>query len=359
MSWTDLDRAQVAAGAEFIDFRGARLPRAFAPTSEEWHAVRHTAGVLDGRTRASLSLIGTDRVTFLQGMISNDVAKLRAGEGAYAVLLTVQGRIVSDLFVYVLGDRLLLDVPACNRLAVREALERNIVADDVEFDEGAPQPLCAVEGPQSAAILEQVAGQAFHDLPRLRGRQIRIGDTPAYCVAIDQTGECGFRVLGPATAAEPFWRALTQAGARAVGMAALDVLRLEAGIPWHGVDMDEQTLVGEVDLPGAISFTKGCYLGQEVVERLAARGHVNRKLRGLTAEVARPPRAGARLTHDGKEIGRITSAAISPALGHVVALGYVHRSAFEVGTVLRACDGDEVYDMTITDLPFHHGSASR
>ncbi|MBI4518144.1 MAG: GIY-YIG nuclease family protein [Deltaproteobacteria bacterium] len=348
MSWTELDTVEQSAGARSADFLGICLPRSFGAPEAEWRAVRHGAGVLDARNRQLLSLIGGDRVAFLHGMITNDVKRSTAGKGVYAALLTIQGRIVSDLYVYALADRLLLDVPAWRRQAVREALDHFIIADDVEFEETDLAPLLAIEGPDAADVLAAAAGQAPGEPAPFDHSEITIAGVSARCVAVSQTGEPGFRLLGrPGDAAE-LWRRLSAAGALPVGLDALNVLRLEAGIPWHGVDMDAETLVMETGLETAISFNKGCYLGQEVVERVAARGHVNRKLCGLVGDGEVPP-PGAPLLHHDREAGHLTSAAHSPALGRVIALGYVERTSWAPGTVLRA--GRQ--HLTITALPFY------
>jgi folate-binding protein YgfZ len=353
MSGSNVDSIEAAAAAEFVDFLGVRLPGRFGPIEREWRAVRHGAGLLDARNRRILALIGGDRVAFMQGMVTNNVAALTDGTGCRAALLTIQGRLVSDLCVYAAGDRLLLDVPAGRAEAVHAALDRLIIADDVEFDTDTVQPLVTVEGPGSAALLDRLASFAVGDLSPYQHRAMTIDGIALRCVAIAQSGEMGFRLLGAPETAGALWQRLRVAGATPVGIEALNVLRLEAGIPWHGVDMDEETLVMEVGLDDAISFSKGCYLGQEVVERVAARGHVNRKLCGLVVAGSPIPPANTPLRHDGKEAGHLTSAVLSPALGKIIALGYVHRSAFEVGTVLQAEVGGTPLVLTVTALPFY------
>jgi glycine cleavage system T protein len=353
MSWADLDRVQAAAGATCDDTFGVRVPRAFGSPQGEWQAIRQAVGILDARHRGLIAVTGGDRVSFLQGQLTNDVNQLAPGNGTYAALLTIQGRVVADLYVFVLADRVLLDVPAIRSDAVRAALERFIIADDVELAIGGIDALLSVEGPRAAQLLSDVAGATLADLQPYQHREIAIDSVTVRVVAIGQTGEAGFRLLGLRTDAATLWQRLIAAGATPVGLDALNVLRLEAGIPWYGIDMDEEALVMEVGLDDAISFNKGCYLGQEVVERVAARGHVNRKLCGLIGAASIVPPAGTTLSRDGKDIGHVTSAAASPALGSIVALGYVHRSAGDIGTVLQACVTDQPIDLTITARPFY------
>jgi folate-binding protein YgfZ len=354
MSWANLDTIEAAAGALFTDFQELRFPQRFGPLDREWRAVRQGAGLLDARNRSLLSMVGDDRATFLQGMLSNDILKISEGHGIYAALLTIQGRLVSDVFAYALPDRFLLDVPAWRMHAVRDALEKHIIADDVEFAEDAVTPLLALEGPRASDVLRTVSGESPAGLSPLDHRTLTIDGAEVRCVAVSQTGEIGFRLLAQPDAAPSLWQRLIAAGATPVGLEALNVLRLEAGIPWHGIDVDAETLVMEAGLAGAISFSKGCYLGQEVVERVAARGHVNRKLCGLVANDATlAPPAGSPLTRDGQEVGRISSAAVSPALRRTIALALVHRSAFEPGTVVQAEVGERHFTLTVTTLPFY------
>ncbi|MBI1817143.1 MAG: aminomethyl transferase family protein [Deltaproteobacteria bacterium] len=354
MSWADLDRAQAAAGATCDDTFGVRVPRAFGSPQREWQAVRRAVGILDARHRGLIAVTGEDRITFLQGQLTNDVKQLAPGSGTHAALLTIQGRVVADLYVFVLADRVLLDVPAIRVDAVRKALERFIIADDVELAIGDDMDaLLSIEGPRAAPLLSDVTGATLADLQPYQHREITIDSVTVRVVAIGQTGETGFRLLSARANAATVWQRLTAAGATPVGLDALNVLRLEAGIPWYGLDMDEETLVMEVGLDDAISFSKGCYLGQEVVERVAARGHVNRKLSGLVGEASIVPPAGTTLTRDGKDVGHVTSAAASPALSSIIALGYVHRSAGDIGTVLQAGVNDQPIDLTITARPFY------
>ena len=313
-----LQAVEQASGATFTRYEERELPARFGDVATEWAAVRQRCGLLDAGFRGLLRLTGTDRTTFMQGMLSNDVASLRDGDGTYAAFLTIQGRVVSDLRVYALTDELWLDVPAQRAQPVREALERFIIADDVEFvepDEWAP--LVVVEGPQAARVLVAVLGESVNNLPRLAHRAVSFDGVSVRVAGVTHTGEDGYLITGPPDCAATLWQRCQAAGAQPVGMEALDILRVEAGLPWHGRDMDDNTLISEVGLEAAISFTKGCYLGQEVVERVAARGQVQRKLVGLAgdAEAVPPPRAV--LARDGKEAGWITSAVWSYACRRV------------------------------------------
>jgi folate-binding protein YgfZ len=337
-----------------MSFGGVELPAHFNDWQAEWAAVRQRCGLLDGRFRALLRLGGSDRVTFLQGMVSNDVAKLQEGEGTYAALLTQQGKVVSDLRIYALADELWLDVPATRLTAIRESLERFIVADDVEFaSQDAWAALVAVEGPHAARVLIGVTGESVAALRAYGHREVSFEGSRLRVVAASHGGEPGYVLFGSPEVGGLLWEHCRAAGAEPVGMEALNVLRVEAGIPWHGQDMDESTLISEVGLEAAISFSKGCYLGQEVVERVAARGQVHRTLVGLLCEGPTVPLAGAELTQDGKAVGWITSAVWSPARAGVIALGYLRRECSAVGSEVRLAGPELGVVAHVAPLPFY------
>ena len=347
-----LEAVERAAGATFARFAERELPACFRGVDSEWAAVRHGCGLLDARFRGLLRLTGADRTAFAQGMLSNDVARLRDGAGTYAALLTQPGKIVSDLRVYALADMLWLDVPAHRREAVRDGLEHHIVADDVELavDE-AWSPLVALEGPDAVRTLHALSGEAVDDLEPFAHREIRIQEHQARVAAVSHTGESGYLLFGAVEIGAALWERCREAGATAVGMCALDVLRLEAGIPWYGCDMDESFLISEVGLETAISYKKGCYLGQEVVERVASRGQVQRKLIGLLCEGRTAPPRDAKLIREGEEVGWITSAVWSPARKSVIALGYARRGCWDPGSEVAV--GEMQVAARIVPLPFY------
>jgi len=353
----DLEAAERASGATFarIAEHPRPLPARFSVPDSEWKAVRQHAGVLDAGFRGLLRVTGGDRISFLQGMVSNDVVGLHPGCGTYAAVLTQQAKIVSDVRVYVLDEEIWLDMPVTRVAAVRESLERYIVADDVELAHDADcQPLIVVEGPESLRVMGAVFEKVLDELPALAHRELRIGGASVRCIAVSHTGEAGYMMVGAPQHAAALWERCAAIGTVPVGMDALQVLRIESGIPWYGADMDDATLIGEVGLSTAISYTKGCYLGQEVVERVAARGQVQRKLVGIVCDgQAVPPRA-AKLCRDGKEVGWVTSATWSPACQAVIALGYARRECWEPGyevSVLQA--GGATTTARIATLPFY------
>ncbi len=328
-----------AHGAVLSDNRGIVLPERFTDVSREYRAVRDTAGIVDVSFRVQVDMSGEDRVSFLQGMVSNDVGSLQPGQGCPATLLTAQGRIVADLRVYALEDSFMLDLDARIKDKTVSALERFIIADDVELEDlSQHQSTLAVLGPLASRLLA-AAGVSLNLTDACQHVEAWLGETTVRIVRTPDTGLDGYELLVPLPRAEAVWQALVEAGqplgARPVGLSTLNTLRIEAGIPWYGLDMDEDRIVLEVGLDHAISFKKGCYLGQEVVERASARGRVNRKLSGLLVQGTITPQSGDKLFSDTKEVGWITSAVMSPRLGCPIALGYVRREHLEPGTQLR------------------------
>ncbi len=349
----DFDAALRARGAVLGDAHGVTLPLHFGDPGREWRAAREGSAVFVATYRRLLQATGDDRITFLQGMLTNDVKALEPGMGLYAALLTQQGRVVSDLRVFVDGDRVLLDVLAWRSDAVRQALEQFIVADDVELVAAAEIPVIGIVGPFAAAVAGEMLGAPVNQGAAHTVSRSTFEGATVLVTAVREVGVDALLFNCPADTAPPLFAAAVEAGAQPMGMTALDVIRVERGVPWAGVDMDESTLLMETGCDTAISFTKGCYLGQEVVERVAARGHVNRHLTGLIIDGAELPAGGARLLAQGREVGYVTSAVHSQALDRPIALAMVQRK--------HAAPGERVEIQTngsgtVATLPFVPGT---
>ncbi len=311
--------------------------------------------------RAGLQFSGPDRATFLHNLLSNDVAGLRPGTGCYATLLTRESKVVADANVLCTKDAIRLELDRRFRDRAKAHLERFLVADDVEIEDRSEQETSlGIHGPRSPEILQVVLPDG--DLPQaeLEHRSAVIAGAPLLVVRDDWTGDPGFDVVVARGDALHVWDAMLAAGAtlglRPAGMAAADVLRLEAGRPWIGVDFDETCLVLEAALERGIHFSKGCYLGQEIVERASARGHVNKRLVGLRLEGDVVPQAGARIVAEGSDVGRITSAAHSPHLASTIALGYVKRAFIAPGSRVSVELPGTSVPAVVAALPFYRRS---
>jgi folate-binding protein YgfZ len=304
--------------------------------AREYRALTEGAGLVDMPWLARLRVTGSDRVEFLQGMLSNDVKSLDAGVGRPAMLLSEQGRAVADLIVLAEPEAIALDGTITSIDAAQPALERFIVADDVDLTRAADDRTLGLFGPDALAVAERagvpVPTAAYAHVA------VELAGIPVQSVRVPRPGGGGLLVHVPAASAAELARRCAAAGAVAVGEESYDVLRIESGVPWHGRDVTAETLALEAPYEEAISFRKGCYLGQEVMERVTARGHVNRRLVGLTVDGASAPAAGTALCAADREVGRITSAGWSWRLGTVVALGYVRREHWEPGTRLTIGD---------------------
>ena len=341
-------------GATLGEYRGAWVPARFSDPKTEHEAVRKASGLFDFSFRVKIAVKGEDRERFMQGMVTNDVDKLAPGEGLYAAMLNAHGHMLADLRVYRTEDRFLLDADANLRDKILKTLDQYIIMDQVELE---PLECCAIafQGPQSRPLLEKT----LHiDLPTMREFEhfpTNYAGFPLRVVRASSTGEEGYEVWVGAKGMAGVWGAACgQAptyGTLSCGSEALETLRIEAGIPRYGVDMDEDTLPLETGLVNALSFTKGCYVGQEVVERTRSRGHVNWVLTGLIVDALCPPAAGEKLVADGKEIGEVTSACVSPSLSRTIALAYLRRELAEPGTKLALAAGPTAH---VTALPFDH-----
>ena len=319
-------------------------------------ATRESAGLYDMASRGLIEVRGEDRVRWLDGMISGDVEALAAaesGSGCYATLLTNRGAIIADLHVGRIGDVLLLESLREEIPRIRETLDRFIIADDVELvDRSETSAVLGLEGPRAPEILAQaLAGSAEPPASddwcegEISGSAVLIG-------AFGFSGEAGYQIRmapGQRAAVEAALDAATGDDAPLVrgDAEALEVLRIEAGLPALGRELDEEVLPPEARLERAISTSKGCYVGQEIVARLRARGQVNHLLVGLALEADALPAEGTVLTAEGRRTGEITSRTQSPARGPI-ALGYVRREHAEPGTTVDFDSGRA----RVVELPF-------
>ena len=324
-------------------------------------ALRTTAGVIDLGFRGHLCLLGADRARFLHGQVTNDIKKLRPGDGCYAALATAKGKMESDLNVYNLADELLLDFEPGFADAIRQRLEKFIIADDVQIVDAAPHyGLLSVQGPKAETVIRELG--LFVDVPGRALQSIKISEPTLgeiYLMNQPRLGTSGFDVFVPTNSLgavmDKLIAAAKQIGGCACGWQALETARIEAGIPRFGADMDASNIPLECGIESrAISYQKGCYIGQEVINRIHSFGHVTKELRGLRLadDLKTLPVKGDKLFKDDKEVGNLTSAVFSPALQANVALGYVRREFFAVGNELTLQSAGGHTSARIVPLPF-------
>lgn len=315
----------------------------------EFAALLSQCGVFELGDRARLGITGGDRMRWLNGMVTNNVRDLAVGHGVYAFLLNPQGHILGDLYAYNRGESLTIDTAQSQVEKLLSHFAHYIIMDDVEVS-NLSQKMTAlgVAGPRASDVLRTVGCDSFPSAPlqfadlTWRGAALTVvrGDNPA-------VPSCELW-LAPEQA-DSLRAALIQVGARPVGTTALELLRIAAGIPRYGQDIRERDLPQETEQQRALHFSKGCYIGQEIVERIRSRGNVHRKFTGF--EVHNPlPQPATKIQADGKDVGEITSAAVLPLRGgdYPVALGYIRRELAAPGKQLQAGDAQ----LLVTTVPF-------
>jgi len=319
----------------------------------EYAAVRRGVGLVDRSDLGIVEVTGRDRATFLHAMLSNDVKSLSAGRGIAAAFLDVHGKVQTLLTIWALEDRLLLLTPPGEGARTIQALDRYLFSEKAYFkDLSGEMALLMLAGPEATALAQRLAGVA---VPETAWGNVaaRVADVDVRLVrGCSETGEPEVWVAAAIADGERLRSAAVQLGAMPIGRAAWESLRIEAGTPAYGSDVDTTILLPEIPIERLVSHTKGCYIGQEVVVRIRDRGHVNRHLRGLVIDGPTTPAAGAQVTADGSEIGRVTSATWSFGLRHPIALAFIRRQHADPGTrVTVLADGAELA-ATVSALPF-------
>jgi len=346
-------------GATFLDYSGWEIARDFGDPLSEHHAVRSDVGIIDLSHEGKLEALGDERTNFLHSMCTNEVKSLKPGDGAPAAFLDNKGKPLALCRIYLLDQSALISLDPGPTEKLCQYLNKYGFLSDVEFkDVSEDYALISLQGPRSCELLEAVTGSPLAQLKQYQTRRWEMAGQKAIIARISRAGEDGYDIFFPAIEASRLWGALTQAGAafnlKPVGWEALNILRVEAGLPLYGVDIDETHILSE--MAGAerlISYDKGCYTGQEVIARVHFRGEVARKLVGLDIEGQIAPRPGDRIFKDDRDVGHITSAVLSPSLGRPVALAYVHRSANELGTEVSIAISGQSARARVVDLPFY------
>ena len=354
-------------GACFAELNGAEIVTDFGDWQAEHAALRETAGVMDLSFHSRLCLVGADRARFLHGQVTNDVKKLHAGEGCYAAITTAKGKMESDVNIFCLADELLLDFEPGLSEKITARFEKFIVADDVQIVDAAPHyGLLSVQGPRAAEVIMALGLIENSGAPAAAGIALSPPTFPAkpfvslkisdanlgdiylatharlFAEGLTSPAATGFDLFVPnpslGVVADKLIAAAKKFGGRAVGWSAWEATRIEAGIPRFGADMDETNLPLECGIASrAVVFNKGCYLGQEIINRIHSFGHVTKELRRLRLadDLKTLPPRGEKLFIGDKEVGYLTSATKSPLFNGNLALGYVRREANQTGTQLN------------------------
>ena len=335
-----------------MEYHGWEIVARFRSAEEEYQALHHGAGLMDLSHRGRLAVRGEDAPRFLHGMVSNEVKDLGAGSGNCAFVLDPKGRILADARVLRLdAESYLIDCEPQLLEVIRKQLDDHIIADAVELEDQSARLAClAVEGPKAVEVVRSLVGAK---VPQMQAfEHVYWEEKSVRLVRASASGADSYMILAAPERAGEFWQRAMEfsdgGGARPVGFEALDIRRIERGTPRYGVDMDQKTLPQETGQLQAVSFTKGCYIGQETVERIHSRGHVNRLLVGLRfpeqCEMARDMMVLVK----GHPSGFTTSVAYSPRLGRTIALAYLRRDAADPGTVVQVNNQNG----EVAELPF-------
>lgn len=344
------DHGEGLGAASVGEYRGASTAARFGDPQAEFAALRGGCGVYDLGFRAKISLTGGDRVRWLNGMVTNNIRDLAVGQGVYAFLLNPQGRILGDLYAYNREESITIDTDCGQAEKILSTFDHYIIMDDVEVTNLSEQlTALGIAGPKSRAVLA-AAGFAIPEMRALQVQSLMWQGMDCTLVRGEDAEHLSYEIWLSPDSVRQLWGALLAAGVTPVGSEALELRRIVSGIPRYGVDIRERDLPQETEQARALNFNKGCYVGQEIVERIRSRGAVHRKFTGFLAQGTVHLAAGTRIVSGEKEVGEITSAASLQLAGgkKTVALGYIRR---EVGIPGREVTiGTE--KATVAQLPF-------
>ncbi|MDE3169624.1 MAG: aminomethyltransferase family protein [Acidobacteriota bacterium] len=327
--------------AQLAEFNGCELPEIFSGCEAEYGAAHERVALFDTNWNATWMIGGRDRVQYLHNVTSNDIKGLAEGRGTLALLLNPQGRILAELEIHALPEKLLVRSHASKREATLAALKKYIIGSKVEIEDLTERVgSFAIEGPKAPDAVRQIAGADLESIPDASILEATIQGNPGWLLRRSHFGAPGAELIVPREHLTMLWgKALSivqSLGGAPIGSLVLNALRLEAGIPWFPADFNDAMIPHEAAVETThVSFNKGCYTGQEIVERVRSRGHVNRKRVLLKFSTSRAPEAGTKLRSGGAEIGFITSAAYSPAAESAIGMGYVRREQFAPGSKLE------------------------
>ena len=341
------------AGATLASYHGCTLPDTFTTFADEYRAAREAVAIFDTNWHTIVELSGPDRMRYLNAIVSNDVKTLGEGRGTLALLLKPQGHILAELEIYALQDKLLVLSHASVRERTIATLDKFIIMDDVTLSDVTEQfGSFAVEGPRAGTVIAEACGLSLEGFSEHAIAEVQIDGVACHLIRHSHFGFPGAEIIAPREHLALLWRnlrasVLAQHGA-AIGMRALNALRLEAGIAWFPDDFNDTVIPHEAALEAThISFSKGCYTGQEIVERVRSRGQVNRRRVQLKFSTVEPPapltrlyaREGDDKSAERKEVGIITSSAFSPAANAAIGMAYVRREHNSAGTNLEFNEG--------------------
>jgi aminomethyltransferase len=344
------EHAENIPGPDAATGPNRKLVAAYSDIGAEFAALRSHAGVYDLGWRSKIALTGSDRIRWLNGMLTNNVRDLAFNHGVYAFLLNPQGRIQADLYAYNRGEYLLVDTAESQTQKLLSIFDHYIIMDDVEVtDSSESLTAIGIAGPKASDVLT-AAGIETPDLKPLQVHDAMWQEIGISIVCGDKEAVACYELWLKPSNVERVWGGLVKAGALPVGSQACELLRVAAGIPRYGQDITERDLPQETEQARALHFNKGCYVGQEIVERIHSRGNVHRMFTGFVLHGAKPE-PGTKVQVDTKDVGEITSAA-TLGVGEkdcTVALGYIRREHGTAGKEVLIGGSKAI----VSKLPFY------
>jgi folate-binding protein YgfZ len=324
----------------------------YGDSGAEYRAARTRAALFDCSDSGKVEVAGRDSAGFLHNLCTNDIKRLEVGQGCEAFLTTTQAKTVAMACIFrTEPEHFCLDSGRVQGAAIARHLDHFLVSEDaVIADQSDGLAQLHLAGPEAHRVLGSMA-EAAGDAPELSVHRVKWPNAKLEIRKRSRLDTMGFDLIAEHAAAAALWEAITGAGAVPAGFEAYETMRIEAGIPEYGVDIDETNLPQETGLTErAVSFDKGCYIGQETIARIRAYGHVNRQLVRLTVAGLKAPKPGCKLFSGETEIGRVTSACWAPSLESVVALGYVRRGFEQTGQSITVQDGEKTCAAVVSPL---------
>jgi folate-binding protein YgfZ len=342
---TPLAELHAKNGAKAGTWFGCELPDDFGDWQKEYNFARESVAVLDKNYRAYLDFSGADRIRYLNAILTNNVKGLAEHHGTVSLLLNPQGRILAEIETYAFPEKIFAVSYAMIRQGLIEVIEKYIIMDDVTLtDRSEILGTLALEGPKAVACAAKLTGMDLQELDELELRECKVDSITCSISKRTVGGVTGVEFLTERANLESLWNILLAAakesGGGVMGYTALNALRLEQGVAWFGYDFGEKQIPHEAGLQDShISYTKGCYTGQEIVERVRSRGQVNRTRVLLKFDTAKPPEPDTALLFEGKDFGYVTRAAFSPIAKISIGMGYVRREKSIAGSILELATG--------------------
>jgi len=359
-----LYEAQKKLGASFQIYQDREMVARYSNSTNEHLSVRATGGVIDNFNCGAIKVSGGEAVQFLNGLVTNDVKHLESGKGMRAAFLTGHGKVKALCRVFNLGNEyLIINDPQTHEEVFKYVFPFSYAGDFKVEDVSDQYRAISIQGPKSQLVMKEICFEPVPALAEHDSFETLIAGHSGLVARASHTGELGFDIFVPTSQLNDVWDfALLKGEFHSVapfGFEALNTLRIEAGIPVYGVDIDETNMMLETGLQDAVSFTKGCYTGQEAVAMATYRGHVSKRLSGVAIAGDIVPSPKDIVQQSGKEIGFVSSAILSPTLSSVVALAYIKYGFLEPGNAVEITSGAAVLPATVVELPFFHGSANQ